>query len=812
MTKSPSFFCAIVLAIIALTLAKSLTGKSCTSDEIAQEGMHKLAIANNDLALNLHRKLSKASQGNVFFSPFSISSALAMLFYGAKGETAEELRTALGYNKANLENEQVHHIFNQFLTQTFSNQNSNAYALKSANAILVDKSVDLIEDYRHEIQRLYEATVQDVEFAKDAPEIVAEVNHWVKDKTNGKIEKLLDKLDRSTALVLLNAVYFKGTWKKQFDAKRTLVQTFYNNGLQSGAKNTEMMHIKEHFPYANIFDCQALELPYKGENISMLILLPNAKDGLTSLEESLTVDKLQAIRKELYKTKVDVAFPKFKIEYDQEMSSYLKSLGAGKIFSPSSDLSGMTSNKVSVNQVLHKAFVEVNEEGSEAAAVTGVVINRMRPMLDDETDFVADHPFVFAIVDKISDMILFLGHVNTLFLAIIALTLAKSLPSKSCTSDEIAQEGMHKLAIANNDLALNLHRKLSKASQLNVFFSPFSISSALAMLFYGAKGETAEELRTALGYNKANLENEQVHHIFNQFLTQTFSNQDSNTYTLKSANAILVDKSVDLIEDYKHEIQRLYEATFQNVEFAKDGPEIVAEVNRWVKDKTNGKIEKLLDKLDPSTVLVLLNAAYFKGTWEKQFDPKRTIAETFYNNGLQSAAKNTEMMHITERFPFTKIFDCEALELPYKGENISMLILLPNANDGLTSLEESLTVDKLQAIRKEMRKIKVDVAFPKFKIEYDREMSSYLKSLGAGKIFSQSANLSGMTSNKVSVNQVLHKAFMEVNEEGSEAAAVTGVLVSRLRPIDFVVDHPFVFAIIDKRSDMILFLGHVKAL
>jgi len=406
------------LLLFTLNASLSSAERGCTLAEMAQENLRKLAVANNELALQLHKRLSAGSSENVFFSPLSLSTAFGMLFYGAKGDTAKELRTALGYEKADLPSELVHSSFNRFLTDALpaSDTDHPEYTLNLANAVLVDKYLELIPTYKTEVQNLYKASVQDVDFVKNGANIVNEINEWVKVKTNGKIDSLLDELSSSTVMVLLNAVYFKGTWKTQFQPEKTVPQKFYNGGLESGAKKVPLMHIKAKFPYTAVYDLQALELPYKGENISMLVLLPDQRDGLTNLENNLTPEKLSTIRKQLYKEKVIVSLPKFKIQYSREMSPDFKALGAKTIFSAgSADFSGMTTQKnVFVSQILHKAVVEVNEEGSEAAAVTGIISNRMRPILDFTPEFTADHPFLFTIVDKRNDMILFVGRVSNL--------------------------------------------------------------------------------------------------------------------------------------------------------------------------------------------------------------------------------------------------------------------------------------------------------------------------------------------------------------------------------------------------------------
>ncbi|GIY05740.1 uncharacterized serpin-like protein TK1782 [Caerostris extrusa] len=404
--------------LLALCVALTSAEEDCAPDAMARENVQKLALANNELAFNLHRKLAASSSSdNVFFSPLSISSAMGMLFYGARGDTAEELRKVLGYEKADLPDDLVHEAFSRFLSEVLKGGgSSDPYVLDIANAVLVDEDMDLIDDYKSNVQELYKADVRQVDFARNSAQIVREINEWVKEKTKGKIEKLFDSLSPSTIMVLLNAVYFKGTWKYQFETRNTAMQMFYNNGLQSGGKSVSMMHMTERFPYTTFDDFKALELPYKGENVSMLVLLPNQRDGISALESSMTPEKLSQVQQQMRKTKVVVSLPKFKFEYSKELSPAMRALGANDIFG-AADFSGMThSRSAAVSQIMHKAVIEVNEEGSEAAAVTGIVFIRTSVIVDRPPEFNADHPFLFAIIEKGSsnNMILFLVLVSLL--------------------------------------------------------------------------------------------------------------------------------------------------------------------------------------------------------------------------------------------------------------------------------------------------------------------------------------------------------------------------------------------------------------
>ncbi|GBO29683.1 Serpin B4 [Araneus ventricosus] len=396
----------------------TVTSADVTSsrEDVYRENIRKLTFANNELAFNLHRRLVSRSSENVFFSPLSISTIFGMLFYGTRGNTAEELRQVLGYERADLPSDLVHNTFNRYLRDVLQRgDSSDGYVLNVANAVVVDKRVELLEEYRRNVQELYRAAVRDVDFLREAPKIVEEINGYVRKNTNGKINKLFDKLNPATILVLLNAVYFKGTWKTPFEPERTRDGIFYNNGLDSEGKRVPLMHLRSRLPYASVDNFQALELPYKGENVSMLILLPNQRDGLQDLEESLTPERLDEVQRRLYRTKVDVSLPKFKLQFEKELSPEVQALGANQIFRNGADFSGMTSSRIAaVSQVVHKAVIEVNEEGSEAAAVTGIAIVAIS--YQETPQFRADHPFLFAILEKgsNSNMILFLGRVNNL--------------------------------------------------------------------------------------------------------------------------------------------------------------------------------------------------------------------------------------------------------------------------------------------------------------------------------------------------------------------------------------------------------------
>ncbi|XP_071036231.1 intracellular coagulation inhibitor 1-like [Parasteatoda tepidariorum] len=399
--------------IIAFNVVMSSPKRGCS------DNLNKLAIANNYLGLNLYHLLVKGSSGNVFFSPLSISTAFGILYAGAKGNTAKQLRCALGYNAAKLKSSEVPLAFNRFLNIVIpQNQSPNPeYILYLANELLLAENFNVNPDYKNQVQNLFRAYIEEVDFENNSAQIVEQINNFVEKETHEKIKQLISELSKSTLFFIVNAIYFKGSWKTQFETENTKSENFYNDGSNSKAKKVPLMHLTSKFPYASDGDLQAVELPYKGykgDNVSMIVILPKERGGLDRLEKSITPEKIQEIQKQMYATEVTVTLPKFSIEYQRTLNSDFKALGATAMFnSGSADFSGITPQKgVYVSEVVHKAVVVVNEEGSEAAAVTGV--GATATAVIEPQEFTADHPFIFAIMENQYKFILFMGRVNEL--------------------------------------------------------------------------------------------------------------------------------------------------------------------------------------------------------------------------------------------------------------------------------------------------------------------------------------------------------------------------------------------------------------
>uniref|UniRef100_A0A8C2IH68 Leukocyte elastase inhibitor n=1 Tax=Cyprinus carpio TaxID=7962 RepID=A0A8C2IH68_CYPCA len=377
--------------------------------------MEHLSAAHTRFSLSLFQKISEGqASANVFYSPLSISAALSMLSLGAGGNTASQMSRTLHFPEAEGE---IHAGFTKLLSEI--NRAGAPYALSLASRLYGEQSYTFIQKFLSDTKRLYEAELETVDFSNNADAARVNINTWVEKQTHEKIKDLLAEgdVDSLTRLVLVNAIYFKGSWERKFREEHTREQQFKINKNES--KPVQMMSQKAKFPLAFIPDvnCQILELSYAGKDLSMLIMLPNTMEdnttGLQKLESALTYENfVEWTRPDMMDLlEVEVSLPRFRMEETYDMKALLVSLGMVDAFdSQRADFSGLSpNNDLVLSKVVHKSFVEVNEEGTEAAAATGAVM-MMRCLMRPER-FNADHPFLFFIRHNPSKSVLFYGRV-----------------------------------------------------------------------------------------------------------------------------------------------------------------------------------------------------------------------------------------------------------------------------------------------------------------------------------------------------------------------------------------------------------------
>jgi serpin B len=386
---------------------QGLSPAQVTGSELAD-----LVSGNNDFALDLYQVL-RAKDGNLFYSPYSISLALAMTYAGARGETEQQMAQALGFV---LPQNRLHRAFSHLTkelasrSEGASGKDENGFELNIANAVWGQEGYQFLADFLDILDANHGAGMRTLDFASDPEQARLTINAWASDETEGRIEDLVppDAIDPLTRLVLTNAIYFNAAWNQPFSPEATANGPFH---LLDGDQTTvSMMRQSEHFDYAAGDGYQAIQLPYDGYQTSMVILLP-AQGEFGAFEGMLDAGVADSILQDLEPKQVSLSMPRFEYDSDFSLEETLAAMGMPDAFTSAADFSGMTGNReLFISEVIHKAFVSVDEEGTEAAAATAVMMP-LSAAPEEPIVFTADRPFVFLIRDNLTGAILFVGRV-----------------------------------------------------------------------------------------------------------------------------------------------------------------------------------------------------------------------------------------------------------------------------------------------------------------------------------------------------------------------------------------------------------------
>lgn len=379
------------------------------------------------------------------------------------------------------------------------------------------------------------------------------------------------------------------------------------------------------------------------------------------------------------------------------------------------------------------------------------------------------------------------------------------------------EDVVDRLVQDNNAFALRLYSSVQQQPG-NIIFSPYSISSALAMVYAGASGETEKQMKQALGFT---LDQSDLHSAFaslNKSLT-TFTSDISSELNLKIANSLWLERGLNLLPEFSTIISKQYLGAIQRTNF-KEPETSRAEINRWVKEHTNGKITDLLtsSSISQNTQMVLASAIYFKARWEALFDPKFTHVAPFFPNPNQTLT--VSMLEKAASYRYLDGDGFSMVEIPYfaghgSSKQFLFLMILPHEKGALKAVEKKITTQKILEWQAAMSLESVRVILPKFSMSEGVELNHILESMGMPIAFSKQADFSKMTTDKsLQIGDVSHKAYIAVDEYGTEAAAATSVSmqvtsIQHKKPIEFRADHPFIFIILDKDTKAILFLGRV---
>jgi serine protease inhibitor len=372
--------------------------------DFSKEDIKSTVSGSNSFAFDLYQKINQDDSKNIFFSPYSVFLALSIVHEGAEGETAEEMKRVLYLPERDFLRSSIKTI------SSIVNRKGREYSLSTGNAIWTQKDYEFLEEYINIIEENYSAKATNLDFARKTELSRLTINDYIERETQGKIKDIISEgfLNPLTKMVITSAIYFKGDWKFQFEKEETREMEFYVKPEEK--IKTEMMFAKTEdvrFNYLETEELEIIELPYKGESVSMLILLP--KNDIKEIEKDLNFEKLESYKREMKETSIDaIYFPKFEFDTKYFMRDLLMSMGMSNAFIYGfADFSNIDGTKnLFIDNVIHQAYIGVDEKGSEAAGATAVIL---LDSVSEEKIFMANRPFLFIIEEKETGVVLFLG-------------------------------------------------------------------------------------------------------------------------------------------------------------------------------------------------------------------------------------------------------------------------------------------------------------------------------------------------------------------------------------------------------------------
>jgi len=374
------------------------------------EAFQDMVRTHNTFAFELFNHLAEARSDNLILAPYSISTALAIAYIGAQGETQSEMSKVFGWP---LNPKEVAQSMGELRTILSAANTIEGIDLNATSGIWVDHSLNLLQDFIEQSKTLYDITPQSVDFQKNPDTSRHTINRWVEQKTHARITDLIPQgnLDALTRLLLVTATHYKGIWARPFKTQETQQSQFWHSPTNSS--NIPLMTQQHRFPYADTEDMQILELPYVENRLSMIFLLPKKREDLTALESPFKSPKFEKRIESLNPRFVKASIPQFQIRFEFDLSQTLSLMGMPLAFDQQADFSGMSDSvDLHLSAIFHECFIEVNEEGTEATGSTGVVMEGRSLQVPPPVVFRADHPFYFFIRDNQSGLILFLGKVS----------------------------------------------------------------------------------------------------------------------------------------------------------------------------------------------------------------------------------------------------------------------------------------------------------------------------------------------------------------------------------------------------------------
>lgn len=400
--------------IAVLVLSVGLIVPCLATGAESEVDLCALVTNNSAFAIDLYGKLSAAEKGNIFLSPFSVSNSIAIAYAGARGATQTEIATAL---KFSLNHGEIIPVFGQLHSRLNQLQGNGNIRLDIANSIWPQKGYELLTEYKDLLKTDDTIVINSLDYGKDPEQAKETINKWVSQSTKNKISEIIppNLLNAETRLIIANAIYFKADWEQKFKPSLTRDLEFFPSPGTS--MKTRMMNLKASFNYTEVGPLQILEMPYVGNELSMVIILPKDIDGFRQVDKTLSAENIKIWKEQMVPTEIMVYIPKFEMTSTFFLAETLTSMGMVEAFSrQKADFTGIsarTGQPLFLSSVIHKSFIEVSEEGSEASGATAIDMTTMghspRTPKVNLPQFKADHPFLFIIQERQTGSILFIG-------------------------------------------------------------------------------------------------------------------------------------------------------------------------------------------------------------------------------------------------------------------------------------------------------------------------------------------------------------------------------------------------------------------
>ncbi|KAK2576905.1 hypothetical protein KPH14_005528 [Odynerus spinipes] len=749
----------------------------------------------------LFRAVGKKYPGNVLLSPISVKLALVLLYEGAQDQTAHELAGVL---QLPVSRSATRDRFTGILRSL--KMACPEYSLDIGTRLYVDESVSTRQRYAAIIKTFYGVDLINANFS-DSRSITEKVNEWVKNVTTGHIGRLIEDENslKDSVMLVVNALFFKGNWRRQFFSPRdTHLGKFYTGTNES--VEVPFMNTVNRFYYSESpeLDSKILRLPYDGHKFAMYLILPNSLNGIDHLVKEINPFILTRHVWLMQEMPVEVMIPKFKFDFTSHLEPFLRELGIRDIFDDTASLTGIAktkriSRRLIVSDVLQKAGIEVNENGTSAYAATGIQFGNKIA----EQTFNANHPFVFYLEDESTGTILYVGKVSN------------PLQTEGSTGDEkVAVPSRFEIpTIPNageryNFFNIDLLQAVNEHVEGNVIMSPASAKLALAILAEGARGQTREEIHAALRLPD-NMQ--QIRTIAQRTLLPLKSVQ--NGTEIDVATRLWAKNTLRIMNNYSIILRQYYGGDIQSIDFTNNAEQTI---NNWVRTTTRNNVKSIVEpgSLNADTTLVLTSALYFKGRWQKSFNKDASFVGCFHVPKL--GCQNTKFMASTAkyRYAYVSSLDADVVEIPYSDGKTVMLVILPSnekTDPYLQILSKDLSYIPMSSLLANLETSEINLILPKFSIESKLDLRPVLERMGIHTVFEMSADLTKITTDgALHVGSILQNAKIEVDEEGTVAAAVTGLTIVPLMGSDgqtFRANHPFIFAIVDLQTNGTLFAG-----